>query len=46
MRWETFKPKRAEVAALESAYFQAFKPVVDRLTGVIERKVNKALLRL
>ena len=46
MRWQTFKLKRSEAAALESAYFQAFKPIVDRLTGVIERTVNKALTNL
>lgn len=34
--------KRAELSALEMAYWLAFSPVVDRITGVIERKAGKA----
>jgi hypothetical protein len=42
MRWATFDRKRAELSAMEVAYWQAFSPVVDRITGVIERKAGKA----
>jgi hypothetical protein len=42
MRWATFDRKRAELSAMEMAYWQAFSPVVDRITGVIERKTGKA----
>ena len=42
MRWATFDRKRAELSAMEVAYWQAFSPVVDRITGVIERKTGKA----
>ncbi|CAM8484855.1 hypothetical protein CIFRMM043B_22635 [Citrobacter freundii] len=41
MRWATFDRKRAELSAMEMAYWQAFSPVVDRITGVIERKTGK-----
>jgi hypothetical protein len=33
MRWATFDRKRAELSAMEMAYWQAFSPVVDRITG-------------
>ena len=42
MRWATFDRKRADLSAMEVAYWQAFSPVVDRITGVIERKTGKA----
>lgn len=42
MRWDTFTEKRAALVAYESAYWQAFSPVVERITGVIERKAGKA----
>ena len=42
MRWATFYRKRAELSAMEIAYWKAFSPVVDRITGVIERKAGKA----
>ena len=42
MRWATFDRKRAELSAMEMAYWQAFSPVVDRITGVIESKAGKA----
>lgn len=42
MRWETFTEKRAEVLALEQRYFIAFRPVLDRINGVIERNTNRA----
>ena len=42
MRWATFDRKRAELSALEMAYWLAFSQVVDRITGVIERKAGKA----
>ncbi len=42
MRWATFDRKRAELSAMEMAYWQAFSPVVDRITSVIERKTGKA----
>lgn len=42
MRWATFDRKRAELSVMEMAYWQAFSPVVDRITGVIERKAGKA----
>ena len=42
MRRATFDRKRAELSAMEMAYWQAFSQVVDRITGVIERKAGKA----
>lgn len=42
MRWETFTEKRAALVAYESAYWLAFRPVVERISGVIERKARKA----
>ena len=42
MRWATFDRKRAELSVMEMAYWQAFSPVVGRITGVIERKAGKA----
>jgi hypothetical protein len=45
MRWATFDRKRAELSAMEMAYWQAFSPVVDRITGVIERKTGGASYR-
>ena len=42
MRWATFDRKRAELSVMEMAYWQAFSPVVDRITGVIERKTRNA----
>lgn len=42
MRWDTFTEKRAALVAYESAYWSAFRPVVERITGVIERKAGKA----
>lgn len=42
MRWATFYRKRAELSAMEMAYWKEFSPVVDRITGVIERKTGKA----
>ncbi|MFZ5232577.1 hypothetical protein ACOY6S_18095 [Enterobacter bugandensis] len=42
MRWDTFTEKRAALVAYESAYWMAFRPVVDRITSMIERKTGKA----
>ncbi|CAM7227931.1 TPA: hypothetical protein M4229_001585 [Klebsiella pneumoniae] len=42
MRWATFYRKRAELSAMEIAYWKAYSPVVDRITGVIERKTGEA----
>ncbi|MBC3625857.1 MULTISPECIES: hypothetical protein [Klebsiella] len=42
MRWTTFYRKRADLSAMEMAYWKALSPVVDRITGVIERKTGKA----
>ncbi|HGO5654178.1 hypothetical protein QP231_03270 [Klebsiella pneumoniae] len=33
MRWATFDRKRAELSVMEMAYWQAFSPVVDKITG-------------
>lgn len=33
MRWETFNRKLAALVKRESAYWQAFRPVVDKITG-------------
>ncbi|CDW55218.1 Single-stranded DNA-binding protein [Trichuris trichiura] len=41
-RRATFDRKRAELSVMEMAYWQAFSPVVDRITGVIERNAGKA----
>lgn len=42
MRWTTFYRKLADLSAMEMAYWKALSPVVDRITGVIERKTGKA----
>ena len=42
MRWDTFNKKVGVLVRYESVYWQAFSPVVDRITGVIERKTGKA----
>lgn len=42
MRWETFTEKRAKVLELEQRYFIAFRPVLDRINGTIERNTNRA----
>ncbi|MBT0731523.1 hypothetical protein [Rosenbergiella nectarea] len=42
MRWETFTEKRAEALELEQRYFIAFRPVLDRINGTIERNTNRA----
>ncbi|WP_314139867.1 hypothetical protein [Buttiauxella noackiae] len=42
MRWETFSRKLARLMLYELAYWRAFSPVVERITGVIERKVRAA----
>lgn len=33
MRWKTFIERRAALVANEAAYWQAFRPVVDKITG-------------
>ncbi|EOH1014405.1 hypothetical protein AB3X31_13500 [Raoultella terrigena] len=33
MRWATFDRKRAELSVMEMAYWQAFSPVVGKITG-------------
>lgn len=38
MRWETFDQKVARLVRFESAYWQAFAPVVDKLCGQVYRK--------
>ncbi|ELW7388866.1 hypothetical protein AB8939_17020 [Yersinia enterocolitica] len=35
MRWETFERKLARLIASEQAYWRAFSPLVDRITGHI-----------
>ncbi|MGP2427639.1 hypothetical protein V1954_20665 [Yersinia sp. 2538 StPb PI] len=35
MRWETFERKLARLIASEQAYWRAFSPLVDRITGRI-----------
>lgn len=42
MRWENFTEKRAALVAYESAYWKAFIPLVERITGAIERKAGEA----
>ncbi len=41
MRWGTFSRKLARLMLYEVAYWRAFSPVVERITGVIERKVSR-----
>ena len=38
MRWETFNRRLARLMQYELAYWRAFSPVVERITGVLERK--------
>lgn len=42
MRWVTFNQKVAKLAQYENSYWLAMRPVVDRTTRIIERKVSKA----
>ncbi len=33
MRWETFERKRSQLLSLEGSYWQAYAPIVERITG-------------
>ncbi|WP_410750442.1 hypothetical protein [Citrobacter sp. U14242] len=37
MRWETFNKKVAVLVRYESAYWQAFAPVIDKICGRVDR---------
>ncbi|HBE9153270.1 TPA: hypothetical protein KNG91_003004 [Serratia fonticola] len=37
MRWETFERKRWQLFRLEERYWKVFIPIIERLTGKIER---------
>lgn len=40
MRWDTFNKKVAALVRYESAYWQAFTPVVDKICGRVKRLVT------